>query len=46
MRTDWTLKFIRGMSKISLSVFCKKLHVIKIKLYDYGSESSGKKQNT
>jgi len=34
------------MNKISLSVFCKKLHVIKIKIYDYGSESIGKKQNT
>ena len=34
------------MNKISLSVFYKKLHVIKIKIYDYGSESIRKKQNT
>ena len=41
-----TTECIRGMNKISLSVFCIKLHVIKSKIYDYGSESIGKKQNT
>ena len=30
------------MNKISLSVFCKKLHVTKIKIYDYGQDQSAK----
>ena len=46
MRAGWTRKIIRGMSKISGSVFYKKRHVIKIKIYGYGSESIGEKQNT
>lgn len=40
------MKIIRGMSKISGFVFCQKRHVIKIKIYGYGSESIGEKQNT
>jgi hypothetical protein len=46
MKPSWTIYFVRDMTKISLSFFWKKFHVIKIKLYDYGSESIGKKPNT
>jgi hypothetical protein len=46
MGPGWTRYIVRGMNKISSTVFCKKLHVIKIKIYGDGSESIGKKQNT
>jgi len=46
MGPRWTTYIVRDMNKISLSFFLKKLHVIKIKLYDYGTESIGKKPNT
>ena len=42
----WTTYIARDMNKISMSFFWKKLHVIMIKPYDYGSESIGKKPNT
>ena len=45
MRPGWTPEIIRAMNKISGSVFRKKRPVIKVKIYGYGSESIGEKQN-
>jgi hypothetical protein len=45
MIAGWTPEIICAMTKISGSVFRKKRHVITVKIYGYGSESIGEKQN-